>query len=162
MGLQSDAMSQFDELSDNELIAHYGKVMAALLKRGIVRSANQPIADIAERIVGDHYGVEPEPPNSKAVDIVAPDGTRVQVKALRHTKAGRSRLSAIRSLDFDVLAAVIFRADMQVEEIALIPIQAVEDHMGWSSTWKAHSLSLTKQLLADGRVKRHCVSPQEA
>lgn len=147
-------MSQFDELSDDELIAHYGQVMAALLGRGIVHSANQPIADIAERLVGDHYGVEPEPPNSKAVDVVASDGTRVQVKALRQTKAGRSRLSAIRSLDFDVLAAVIFKADMQLEEIALIPLQAVEDHMGWSNTWKANSLSVTKRLLADRRVDR--------
>jgi hypothetical protein len=154
-------MRQFDELSDNELITHYGQVMAALLERGIVHSANQPIADIAERIVGNHYGAEPEPPNSKAVDLVAPDGTRVQVKALRRTKAGRSRLSAIRSLDFDVLAAVIFRADMQVEEIALIPAQAVEDHMSWSSTWKAHSLSLTNRLLADGRVRRIFASSQE-
>lgn len=147
-------MSQFDELSDDELIAHYGQVMAVLLERGIVHSANHPIADIAERLVGDHYGVKPEPPNSKAVDVIAPDGTRVQVKALRQTKAGRSRLSAIRSLDFDVLAAVIFKADMQLEEIALIPLQAVEDHMGWSNTWKANSLSVTKKLLADGRVDR--------
>jgi hypothetical protein len=135
--------------------------MAVLLERGIVRSANQPIADIAERLVGDHYGVEAEPPNNKAVDVVAPDGTRIQVKALRRTKAGRSRLSALRSLDFDVLAAVIFNANMKLEEIALIPVQAVEDHMGWSNTWKAHSLSVTKRLLADGRVDRIMASSRE-
>jgi hypothetical protein len=146
-------LSAFDELSDDELIGLYGKVMAALLERAIVHSANHPIADIAERLVADHFGVEPAPPNQKAVDVIAPDGTRIQVKALRRTKPGRNRLSAIRSLEFDVLAAVIFKLDMQLEEIALIPIAAVKDHMRWSETWKANSLSVTKKLLADERVE---------
>jgi len=144
----------FDHLSDDELIGEYGRVMAELLARGIVHSANNPIADIAERLVADHFGVEPESPNSKAVDVITADGTRVQVKALRRTKAGRNRLSAIRSVDFDLLAAVVFKVDMRLEEIAFIPVQAVEEHMGWSDTWKANSLSLTKKLLADDRVCR--------
>jgi hypothetical protein len=147
-------VGHFEQLSDDELVSKYGQIMAALLERGIVRSANNPIADIAERFVADHFGVEQEPPNSKSVDVIATDGTRIQVKALRRTKSGRNRLSAIRSLDFDILAAVIFRLDMQLEEIALIPLQAVEDHMAWSETWRANSLSLTKKLLADDRVER--------
>ena len=146
-------MSAFEELGDEDLIGLYGKVMAALLERGIVHSANHPIADIAESLVADHYGARPAPPNQKAVDVVAPDGTRIQVKALRRTKPGRNRLSAIRSLEFDLLAAVIFKLDMRLEEIALIPIEAVKDHMGWSETWKANSLSITKKLLADERVE---------
>jgi hypothetical protein len=153
-------VNKFDHLSDDQLIEEYGRVMAELLGRGIVHSANNPIADIAERLVADHFGVDPEPPNSKAVDVIAVDGTRLQVKALRRTKAGRNRLSAIRSLDFDVLAAVVFNADMRLEEIALIPLQAVEDHMRWSKTWSANSLSLTKKLFADGRVDRLPPAPE--
>jgi hypothetical protein len=34
----------------------------------------------------------------------------------------------------------------------LIPIAAVEVHMGWSNTWQANSLSITTKLMADDRV----------
>jgi hypothetical protein len=52
--------------SDGELVALYGEVMTELAERGIVRSGNQPIADMAERVIADYYGVEPEPPNQKS------------------------------------------------------------------------------------------------
>jgi len=145
-------------LNDEELIALWGEVMATMLERGIVHSGNNPIADIAERLVADHYGVGTEPPNQKGFDVKTPDGERVQVKALRRTKPGRNRLSAIRSLEFDILAAVIFGGDMKLAGIALIPIAAVKDHMGWSNTWQANSLSITKKLMADDRVDHLAVS----
>ena len=101
------AKFSFEEISDAELIELYGSVMEEMRKRGIVRSANNPIADIAERIIADHYGVDPEPPNNKAYDVVAKDGTTIQVKALRRTKSSRRNLSPLRSLDFDYVAAVM-------------------------------------------------------
>lgn len=146
------APTDLGSMNDEELIALWGEVMATMLERGIVHSGNNPIADIAERLVADHYGVDPEPPNQKGFDVKAPGGTRIQVKALRRTKPGRNRLSAIRTLEFDVLAAVIFGGDMKLEGIALIPIAAVKDHMGWSATWQANSLSITKKLMDDDRV----------
>lgn len=146
------APTNLGPLNDEELIALWGEVMAAMLERGIVHSGNNPIADIAERLVADHYGVDPEPPNQKGFDVKTPDGERVQVKALRRTKSGSTGLSAIRSTEFEILAAVIFGADMKLEGIAVIPIAAVKDHMGWSNTWGANSLSITKKLMADPRV----------
>jgi hypothetical protein len=47
--------TSLDNKTDAELIALYGEVMSALLHRGVVRSGNNPIADMAERIVADYY-----------------------------------------------------------------------------------------------------------
>lgn len=141
-------------LGDEQLVLLYGRVMHELSERGVVRSANNPIGDLAEGVVAGMYGVKPEPPNVKAYDVLTQDHRRVQVKALRRTKSSRSTLSALRSLDFDELAAVIYRPDMQLVEIPLIPVEVVREYMGWSSTWKAHRLSLTNRLLRDERVVR--------
>jgi hypothetical protein len=140
--------------TDSQVVALYGNVMAELHRRGVVRSGNHPIADMAERVIADYYGVEPEPPNNKAWDVTTTEGTTIQVKALRRTRASRRNLSAIRTLDFDVLAAVIFEADMRLVEAVFIPIHVVREQMGWSNTWKANRLSLSKRLLADPRVRR--------
>jgi hypothetical protein len=51
--------------------------MSELHDRGVVRSGNNPIADIAERVIADYHGVDPEPPNNKSYDVVAKDGTTI-------------------------------------------------------------------------------------
>jgi hypothetical protein len=125
-------LPDLEHLPDRALVALYGRVMSLMLEREIVRSANNPIADMAERVVADYYGVEPAPPNEKAFDVLAKDGTRIQVKALRRTKPGRSGLSPLRDLDFDLLAIVIFEIDMELVEVVLVPIGVVTEYMGWS------------------------------
>jgi len=147
-------MTEFADKTDGQLVALFGEVMSELRARGVVRSGNNPIADMAERVIADYYGVEPEAPNSKSYDVVAPNGSTIQVKALRRTASSRRNLSALRTLDFDVLAAVVFENDMRLVEAAFVPVAAVRDHMGWSNTWKANRLSLTKRLLTDPRVER--------
>jgi hypothetical protein len=140
--------------TDSQVVELYGEVMAELHRRGVVRSGNNPIADMAEHVIADYYGVEPEPPNTKSWDVTTKDGTRIQVKALRRTRASRRNLSAIRTLDFDVLAAVVFEVDMRLSEAIFVPIVAVREQMRWSNTWKANRISLTKRLLSDPRVRR--------
>lgn len=140
--------------TDAELVALYGEVMGELHRRGVVRSGNNPIADMAETVIADYYGVQPEPPNSPSFDVKASDGTRIQVKALRKTQKSRRGLSPLRTFEFDYVAAVIFEIDMQLVEAVFVPVDAVRDHMGWSKTWQANRLSLTNKLLADPRVRR--------
>ena|SRR5215216_3366846 len=101
-------------LSDGELIAVFGDVMAALRERGVVRSDNNPIADIAERLVADYYGGKLAAPNEKSYDVVARDGRKLQVKALRLTRPSASGLSPFRSHDFDAAVIVVFHRDMRV------------------------------------------------
>jgi hypothetical protein len=151
-------MTSFKKKSDGQMVALYGEVIGELHRRGIVRSGNNPIADLAETVVADYFGVEPEPPNQKSYDVKTKDGKRIQVKALRRTKSTRRGLSAIRTLGFDYVAMVIFELDMELVEVVLIPLAAVKAHMGWSKTWKSHRLSVTKKLLDDRRVRRIPVS----
>lgn len=147
-------MKNFAKKTDAQMVALYGEVLGELHDRGIVRSGNNPIADMAETVIADYFGVEPEPPNQKAYDVKTKDGKRIQVKALRRTKSTRTGLSALRSLDFDDVAVVIFELDMRLVEAVLVPVEAVRDHMGWSKTWKANRLSVTKKLLSDPRIQR--------
>jgi hypothetical protein len=147
-------MARPPDLSDAQLVELYGKVMHELHVREIVRSGNNPIADMAERVVADYYGVGLEPPNRRAYDLVTKEGLKVQVKALRRTQRSRTSLSALRSTDFDLLAVVVFQPDMRLDATILVPVGVVREYMGWSSTWKAHRLSLTRRLLADQRIIR--------
>lgn len=147
-------MTNLAKKSNAQIVALYGEVMSELRDRGIVRSSNNPIADMAETVIADYFGVTPEPPNQKAYDVKTKDGKRIQVKALRRTRSTRRNLSAIRSLEFDQLAVVIFERDMTLIEALTIPVAAVRDHMGWSTSWNANRLSITRKLLADPRVQR--------
>ena len=147
-----DRSINLGNLSDREVISRYAEVMAELERRDIVRSGNNPIADIAERLIADYFHVELAAPNEKGFDLKACSGTRVQVKALRMTKPNRSTLSAIRSLGFEVLAVVVFEKNMRLREALLIPIEVVKDYKGYSKTWKADRLSLTNKLRVDSRV----------
>lgn len=147
-------MGSLESRTNDELVGLYGEVMVEMRRRGIVRSANNPIADIAERLVATHYGVDPEPPNSKTYDVVSADGATIQVKALRRTSKSRRNLSPLRSLDFDYVAAVIFASDMQLEAVLLVPVDVVREYMRWSNTWGANCLSITDRLQNDHRVGR--------
>lgn len=149
-----ESLSKLAKQSDGQIVALYGEVMHELHRRGVVHSGNNPIADMAERVMADYYGVEPAPPNTKSYDVVTVDGTRVQVKALRRTRTSRRNLSALRTFDFDVLAAVVFESDMRLVEAVLMPVDLVREYAGWSNTWNAHRVSLTQRLLADPRVER--------
>lgn len=153
-GLSCAAMSDVESLSDADLIDLYGQVMSALYKRKIVRSGNNPIADMGERVIADYYGVDPQPPNNKSFDVRTRDGVRIEVKALRRTKTSRTGLSPLRTLDFDYVAIVVFAADMHLEEAVFVPVDVVRQYMGWSKTWGSNRLSVTKKLLNDERIRR--------
>ena len=143
-----------DRYEDMELVHLWGEIMEQLQRRGVVRSANNPIADIAERIVADIYGVVELAPSSQAgYDLVTPDGERVQVKALRRTQRSRNVLSAIRSEDFDVIVVVVFRADMRIDEILRFPRSVAAKHWSWNAHWNGWRLTLTRALRGDPDVE---------
>ena len=141
-------------LGDQALIDLFGQVMAELRERGVVRSGNNPIADIAERLVADYYGGQLASPNERSYDVLASDGRRLQVKAMRMTQKGRTTLSALRSHDFDALVAVVFEPDMRVREAYEIPLATVQERQAWSSTWQAYRLSMSKALMTDPAITR--------
>ena len=142
------------DYSQAELLRLYGEVMTELKGRGFVRSGNSPVADIAERIVADMYGVELLAANTAGHDVVAPDGTKIQVKGLRKTGPARRNFSPIRSADYDIVIAVVFEPDMTLRELWRIPRPVVEERARWSNHVNGYFLSLTRAVCEDPRVER--------
>jgi hypothetical protein len=73
----------------------YSLVFAELVKKDLVRSANNPVADLGESVAVLYYGGVLAPPNTKGYDVLAPDQRRIQVKALWRGEKRRTRLSRI-------------------------------------------------------------------
>lgn len=133
--------------------------MSELRERGIVRTFNNPIGDIAESLAADHLGLTVVDANSvKGHDAVDGEGLRYQVKARRVTRSNRSRqLGAIRDLEsnpFDVLVAVIFEEDLTLNGIWTMPPEVVRDYARYSTHTGAHLLRFDGAVLEDHRVKR--------
>ena len=147
-------LPRLQDYSREDLLRLYGAVMVALRERGYVRSGNNPVADVAERIVADLYGVSVLTANTAGHDLVTRDGTKVQVKGLRRTQPGRKNLSAIRSDDYDVVVAVVFEADMTLKELWRIPRPVVTEKARWSSHVNGYLLSLKREVCEDPRVER--------
>jgi hypothetical protein len=143
--------------SVEDLLAAYASAMAGLRERGVTRSANSPIADFAEHLAGWHYTGKLEAQSTSGFDVLGSDGVRVQVKALWHLGKSRTSLSALRGLEqrsFDLLLAVVFAADLRSWEGFELDYELVVEKSRWSSTWSAHRLSISKQLVTDPRVRR--------
>lgn len=41
-----------------ELLASYGAILTALLERGVIRTENSPVGDVAEWLAGRAFGLE--------------------------------------------------------------------------------------------------------
>jgi len=100
-------MATFDPrtMTVRELLAAYVSIIDELLARGLVRTRNPPLGDIAEHIVWKAYGGQLAANSAKSYDIIDAAGRRVQVKA-RAIGLGDNRtqaFSAIRSWDLDVI-----------------------------------------------------------
>lgn len=85
MGYEPDARSTREVLRD------WAAIMRALRRREIIRTNNNPIGDIAEAIVHQHYGGERGSFSQAGWDVKTPDGVRLQVKASRRTGSGKRR-----------------------------------------------------------------------
>jgi hypothetical protein len=127
-----------------ELLALHSAVMEELRERGVLRSANNPVGDLAEYLFCSAFGWTQENNSAKAFDAVDASGIRYQVKGRRIHRRNRSRqLSAIRDLGgFDVLAAVLFDDDYRVTRAALVPAAVVRDHSTFSNHTNSHRFLL--------------------
>ena len=117
-------MANLADLTSSELLRLHGAVADELRARGVVRSANNPVGDLAEYLFCKAFGWELAPKSAKAADAIF-DGKLYQIKGRRLTKHNGSRqLGAMRGLSdggFDYLAAVLFNTDYSVLRAAIIP-----------------------------------------
>lgn len=92
-----------------DLLALYGGVLRELRHRGLIRTNNAPIGDLAEYCAAVVYDGLLAPNSEKSYDLTSADGLRVQVK-VRVLRAGTNAaavFSPFRSFDFDLCAFLI-------------------------------------------------------
>jgi hypothetical protein len=119
------------DMNDAELAKAWARCMRMLRVRDLVRTANTPVGDYAERICCDRFKLKRMGFAEKSIDAVDAKGIRYQIKGRRLTPENHSRqLSPIRDIEqepFDVLLAVFFNEDLDVQEIWSIPCEVVKE-----------------------------------
>ena len=142
-----------------ELLRLYSSVLDQLRFRGVVRSANNPIADYAESLAAGALGLRLAGKSATGYDAVGPDNLRYQVKARRLTQQNGSRqLSFIRGLDdaedpFDYLVGILFEADFEIRRAALVPVAVVRQRATNLARVNAKRLMLTDSVWTLPAVK---------
>lgn len=126
------------ELDDQAVIRLWGNAMRELRRRDLIRSSNNPVADLAERAAADHLKLTLQPKSNRGYDAVDEAGQRYEIKSRRVTAANRSRqLGQLRNLEqrpFDYLVAVIYDEEVQLTELWKVPV----DHVLACSTYRQH------------------------
>lgn len=101
-----------------ELLQVEASIVAELRQRGLVRTNNKPLGDIAEQVVFAARGGVIEPNSMKSHDVTDPSGRRIQVKAMGGRATGKTgKFSPFRSFDFDIAVFLVF--EFQTFELAL-------------------------------------------
>jgi hypothetical protein len=144
--------------SDGDLFALWAATMDELKRRGVIRTANNPVADYAEYLVAHELNATLAHNSNAGYDAIGSDGTRYQIKARRMTRARQSRqLGVLRNLEsdgFDVLAIVLFGPAFELEGIWLVPIEIVLTAATYRPHVNGHVLHARPSLLNDPRVTR--------
>ena len=111
------------------LLRLYGDLLRELVRRGVCRSKNNPVADIAETLVSRALHLRLMEKSTKGYDAVDELGKRYEIKARRLTPDNPSRmLSVLRDCEgkhFEYLAGILFRQDFSVQRACLIPLDVV-------------------------------------
>ena len=123
--------SLLDSMSDDELARAWARCMRKLRTRDLIRTANTPVGDYAERICCDRFDLTRMGFSEKSVDAVdntgplpdqgpTPDPREPQSPARRDPRHRQEEA-------FDTLLAVIFNEDLEVLEIWSIPHAVVSE-----------------------------------
>jgi hypothetical protein len=117
-------MLDLKDLTPSELLVMHAAVSEELRRRGVTRSSNNPVGDLAEHLFCRAFGWKQAPNSMRDADATDNGQVRYQIKGRRLTAHNNSRqLGALRDLPaqgFDVLAAVLFKEDYRVLKAALI------------------------------------------
>lgn len=121
-------MIDLKPMSVAELLGLYANILEELRGRGVVRTANNPVADYAETLFCQAFDWQRADKEAKGYDATDANGVRYEIKARRLTIHSKSRqVSAIRSRHtFAFLAGVLFKEDFTIFRAALIPVAVVK------------------------------------
>lgn len=116
-------------MSSRALLQTYARILTELVERGVTRSRNAPVGDIAEFLVHVAYDGELAPPSEKSWDVRGSDGRKIQVKCRLVTPgvSGTQQYSPFRSWDFDVCVFIVFDAyTYDVQQALEVPCVGVQ------------------------------------
>jgi hypothetical protein len=115
-------------LTNRELLDAWTGSLEEVHRRGVVRTYNNPIGDIAEAIVARHYGGKRAPFDNPVWDVAIGDDL-LQVKACRRATPGtKLGFSPLRHREgYTALVLVVFTADMRVEQAWRVPRAVVNE-----------------------------------
>jgi hypothetical protein len=140
--------TDLSKMSTRELLALWARALRELRDRGVVRTFNNPIGDIAEALVALHYGGVRGSFSQASWDVRTPSGGLLQVKAMRRTGAKtRRNLSPVRSDGYDAVIVVFSTEDLRVEEVISIPKSVVNELFAWNDHVAGRIIVVTKRLL---------------
>lgn len=143
-----------------QLLRDWSAAMRELRRRDVVRTNNNPVGDIAEAIVAEHYGGERGSFAQAGWDVKLADGQRIQVKAMRQTPDNKRRnVSPIRDADYDLVVIVIFDEDFVVTEGLVIDRATVEDLFPVKTYVNGRVIAVTQALRSDDRVETVDLAP---
>lgn len=130
------------DVPTGELLRQFSTILNELRRRRVVRSMNNPVADLAEGMAAVALGGTLAPGSERDYDVAVGDGDRTiryQVKARRLNADNQSRqLGALRRMDgrgFDFLVGILFAEDFTPIRGAVIPWEVVKAR----STYRSHT-----------------------
>lgn len=155
MSAEDACEQEWGSLTVRNLLGLWSGSLRELRARGIVRTYNSPIGDIAEELVAQHYRGERAGPSQKTWDVrVGSD--LLQVKAVRRTNPAQSlQLSPIRSEGgYTAVIAVVFTEDLRVDYAVRLPRELVNATTVIDGHVNGRRVRLTTRLLDDPAVER--------
>lgn len=139
-------MFDLSAMSPQTLLRLHAELANQLRSRGITRSSNNPIGDVAELLFCRAFGWIQAGKSNANLDAIDAEEKRYQIKARRITGHNASRqLSAIRDFDglhFDFLAGVLFSEHYDILRAALIPRCVVEQRASFITRTNSHRFLL--------------------
>lgn len=151
-------------LSTDELIDLYTRILDALKERGVIRT-NNFLGDLGEYIAIQHYNGAPglpnlqaAPPGTQNVDAISRNGERYSIKATSGKGTGvfyglgDPESKEIDRQNFEYVIIVQFFDNFKVGRIIELNWDQFLKHKRWHSRMRAWNLGISKRLISEARI----------
>lgn len=149
-----------DELkaqSSVNLLRMFALILAELRSRDLVRSTNNPVADLAERVAAHALRLTLVGRSNAGHDGVDADGKRYQIKSRRITRHNKSRqMGFIRNLSnrpFDHLIGILFDEQFRIVRACGLPFDLVNERAVFVKHVNAHRIHLRDSIWDEPRSR---------